>query len=95
MTAAHETGLIAMSLWHCREPVAVFFPEEAELTDGQGRASAQRGCSMTIKVSARANVRSEASPEKLPSTTQPSPATASATRTRKLAWSDAFQPGRQ
>ena len=47
-----------------------------------------RGRSITIKVSARANVRSKASPEKLPSTTQPSPATASATRARKLALSE-------
>jgi hypothetical protein len=54
----------------------------------------QRGRSMTIKVSARAMVRSKASPEKLPSTTQPSPAIALATRPRKLALSDGFQPGR-
>ena len=54
-----------------------------------------RGRSITINVSARARVRSKASSEKLPSTTQPSPLIASATRTRKLALSQAFQPGRQ
>ena len=42
-----------------------------------------------------ASVRSKASPEKLPSTIQASPAIASATRARKLVVSEGVHPGRQ